>query len=182
MPDLWRDAWFSQAHYIFTCHGITSHLQDYGMFCIHTLGSYVVNIFFLSVLADSVVFILSISGPNTTPPPGYLFVCPMETFKTGSSTAQWPDSPTYWSLDPTGVERLSTEEAMRLGFPSMEFRTDVFERSWNASVYAGLRQFYEAKGFDPASQDLARHMGCSLFRVSGAMNTPFAHSEFIIPW
>ncbi|KAJ7168926.1 hypothetical protein C8R46DRAFT_849343, partial [Mycena filopes] len=98
-------------------------------------------------------------------PPGYLFLCPMEAFRTGPSTYKWPDCPAYWSLDPSGVERLSTEEATRLGFPLIELRTTVCTESWDPSVYAGLRQFHEGKGFDPASQDVARHMGYPLYRV-----------------
>ncbi|KAJ7159696.1 hypothetical protein C8R46DRAFT_863502, partial [Mycena filopes] len=93
------------------------------------------------------------SSPTDTPPPGYLFLCPMEAFKTGPFRFKWPDSPAYWSRDPSGVERLSAEEAIRLGFPSIEFRTRAYTTSWDPSVYAGLRQFHEAKGFDPASQD-----------------------------
>ncbi|KAJ7168969.1 hypothetical protein C8R46DRAFT_1092955 [Mycena filopes] len=161
LPTAWTmlkvSAWLSQAHHIFTCRQITSHLEDY--FLVHY-----------------VTFILSISSPNTTPPPGYLFLCPSEAFKTGPLTFKWPDCPAYWSLDPSGIDRLSTEEATRLGFPSMELRTEVEGRSWNASVYAGLRQFHEAKGFDPDSQDVARHLGYPLYRVSGAMDLPFAHA------
>ncbi|KAJ7168980.1 hypothetical protein C8R46DRAFT_243344 [Mycena filopes] len=151
-------AWLSQAHHIFSCCQITSHLKDYA-------------------LVDAVYFTLSISSPNTTPPPGYLFLCPLEAFETGPVTLKWPDCPAYWSLDPLGVEHLSTEEATRLGFPSMELQTQVFGESWDASVYAGLRQFHEAKGFDPDSQDVARHIGYPLYRVSGEMDPPFAHAE-----
>ncbi|KAJ7168934.1 hypothetical protein C8R46DRAFT_995492 [Mycena filopes] len=126
------------------------------------------------------MFILSISG-NTTPPPGNLFLCPPKAFKTGPSTFKWPDCPAYWSLDPSGVDRLSTEDATRLGFPSMKLRTEIGGITWDASVYAGLRQFHEAKGFDPDSQDLARHLGHPLYRVSGAIDLPFAHGGLIIP-
>ncbi|KAJ7168916.1 hypothetical protein C8R46DRAFT_1092863, partial [Mycena filopes] len=148
-----RSAWLSQAHHIFTSHQITAHLEDY-------------------VFVDGAEFILLISGPNTTPPPGYLFLCPSEAFAVAPATYKWPDCPAYWSLDPSGVDRLSTEEATRLGFPSMELQTRISKNSWDASVYAGLRQFHKAKGFDPASQEVARHMGYSLYRVSGATEDP----------
>ncbi|KAJ7107486.1 hypothetical protein C8R44DRAFT_597450, partial [Mycena epipterygia] len=65
----------------------------------------------------------------------------------------------YWSLDPSGAQSLTPEEADRLGFPSIKASTEVRTRSWDASVYAGLRKFHEAKGFDPDSQDVARHLG-----------------------
>ncbi|KAJ7168977.1 hypothetical protein C8R46DRAFT_1092981 [Mycena filopes] len=152
-------AWLSQAHHVLTCHQINmSHLEDY-------------------VVVDYLEFILSISGPSTTPPPGYFFLCPPEAFKTGPSTFKWPDYPAYWSLDPSGIDRLSPEEATLLGFPSMELKTQVSGKSWDASVYAGLRQFHQGKGFDPDSQDVIRHMGYPLYRVCEAITPPFAHEE-----
>ncbi|KAJ7134150.1 hypothetical protein C8R46DRAFT_874175, partial [Mycena filopes] len=77
----------------------------------------------------------------------------------------WPDSPVYWSLDPLGIERLSADEAACLGFPSPIMTTEIFGQSWNASVYAGLRQFHAAKGFNPDRQDVALHLGHPLYEV-----------------
>ncbi|KAJ6462835.1 hypothetical protein C8R45DRAFT_791769, partial [Mycena sanguinolenta] len=71
----------------------------------------------------------------------------------------------YWSLDPSGVHRLSLKEATQLGFPSFEFTTKAEGCSWDSSVYEGLRQFHEARGFDPYSQDIARHLGHPLFQL-----------------
>ncbi|KAJ7845002.1 hypothetical protein B0H14DRAFT_2584898 [Mycena olivaceomarginata] len=51
-----------------------------------------------------------------------------------------PECPAYWSLDPAGTPRLSPDEASRLGFPALK---------WRSRVYAGLRQFHAAKGFAP---------------------------------
>ncbi|KAJ7706603.1 hypothetical protein B0H16DRAFT_1258642, partial [Mycena metata] len=73
----------------------------------------------------------------------------------------------YWSLDPEGIEALSTEEAVRLGFPPFQLSTTVSGQYWEASVYAGLRQFHQAKGFDPDSQDVARHLGHPLYELYG---------------
>jgi hypothetical protein len=110
-------------------------------------------------------------------PFGYLFLCPAKDLQTGPSSFRWPDCAAYWSLDPAGVERLTTEEAISLGFPSIELKIIVWGRSWDASVYAGLRQFHQGKGFDPVSQDVARHLGDPLFQISAELNPPFAHSE-----
>ncbi|KAJ7735460.1 hypothetical protein B0H16DRAFT_1245944, partial [Mycena metata] len=77
----------------------------------------------------------------------------------------------YWSLDPEGIEVLSTEEVERLGFPPFRLATEIKIMSWDAGVYAGLRKFHQAKGFDPDSQDIARYLGYPLY-VS-----PFTHSE-----
>ncbi|KAJ7679565.1 hypothetical protein DFH06DRAFT_944835, partial [Mycena polygramma] len=65
----------------------------------------------------------------------------------------------YWSLEPSGAHPLSREEAMELGFPTLQLRTEVEGFSWDSSVYAGLAKFHQAKGFDPYSQDVARHVG-----------------------
>ncbi|KAJ7821418.1 hypothetical protein B0H13DRAFT_1660301, partial [Mycena leptocephala] len=43
--------------------------------------------------------------------------------------------------------------------PSIRSLTSIYIDSWDADVYAALRQFHRAKGFDPDSQDVARHLG-----------------------
>ncbi|KAJ7113772.1 hypothetical protein C8R44DRAFT_740669 [Mycena epipterygia] len=64
---------------------------------------------------------------------GYLFLCPSQEFKAGPFSLRWPDCPAYWSLDPSGVERLSREEATRPGFSPMTFDIIVDGRYWNAN-------------------------------------------------
>ncbi|KAJ7725808.1 hypothetical protein B0H16DRAFT_1735979 [Mycena metata] len=81
----------------------------------------------------------------------------------------------YWSLNPSGVERLSTDEARDLGFPAVELETDVYGHSWNGNVYVGLHQFHRGKGFDPDSQELAQHLGYPLYQLSEQLEGPFAH-------
>ncbi|KAJ7168880.1 hypothetical protein C8R46DRAFT_850175, partial [Mycena filopes] len=98
-------------------------------------------------------------------PRGYLFLCPVEDFQVSSATWRWPNCPVYWSLDPSGDEALSTEEATRLGFPPFQLETQVEGNSWDTSVYTGLRQFHQAKGFNPDSQDVARHLGLPLYQL-----------------
>lgn len=54
--------------------------------------------------------------------------------------------------------------------------TQVVGLSWNTSVYAGLRQFHQAKGFDPESQEVARHLGYSYYQLPSQRDAlPFAH-------
>ncbi|KAF7333097.1 hypothetical protein MVEN_02375000 [Mycena venus] len=152
-------SWLSQANYMF-CHlGITSNLEDYAVF----------------VCCPD--FRLSVSGAAENTPSGYLFLCPAHDFQIGPSSFKWPDCPAYWSLDPSGVKRLTMEQAERLGFPSVRLRTGVWGFFWDESVYAGLRQFHQAKGFDPESQDVARHLGCGPFELAPNMNVPFGHVD-----
>ncbi|KAJ7795759.1 hypothetical protein B0H14DRAFT_2468018, partial [Mycena olivaceomarginata] len=91
----------------------------------------------------------------------------------------WPKCPAYWSLHPSGVERLSWEDAASLGFPRIGILEYAVGLSWDARVYEGLRQFHQAKGFDPDSQELALHLGEPLYELSSQTNTSFApfHEE-----
>jgi hypothetical protein len=84
-------------------------------------------------------------------------------------------------MDPFGADLLSREDAAKLGFPSLQLCTQIVGYSWDAGVYAGIRQFYQAKGFDPESQDVARHLGQPLLELSSEIDTPFAHSESVVP-
>jgi hypothetical protein len=140
-------------------------------------------IFFLSddlfqiVLMEHAYFILKISGTKEAGPPGYLFLCPVKDLRTGPSSFRWSNSPAYWSLDPSGVDRLSAENATGLGFPSIQLMIKVKGDCWDASAYDGLREFHLAKGFDPYSQDVARHLGYPLYQISAEPEAPFAHGE-----
>ncbi|KAJ7153921.1 hypothetical protein C8R43DRAFT_950165 [Mycena crocata] len=96
---------------------------------------------------------------------GYLFCCPWENFRPGFTSFRSPDVPFYWSLDPSGDSPLSTEDAESLGFPTIELTTTIYGNVYDASVYAGLRQLHEAKGFDPESQDVARHLDLPLLQT-----------------
>ncbi|KAJ6608482.1 hypothetical protein B0H10DRAFT_2067723 [Mycena sp. CBHHK59/15] len=106
------------------------------------------------------------------PPQGYVFVCPFEDLRTGPSSFRWPDCPAYWSPDPGGVERLGTDEATRLGFPSIAVEAEILCKSWDATVYAGLWKFHEAKGFGPESPDVARHLGYPVYDLSDQTPAP----------
>ncbi|KAJ6483303.1 hypothetical protein C8R45DRAFT_300503 [Mycena sanguinolenta] len=139
--------WLSQANHIFTRLNIASNFEKY-------------------VYLSNIDFEIKISGSTDNRPTGYLFVCSAKDLQIGASSFRWSACPAYWSLDPSGVDPLSTVEARRLGFPCIEFEISVCKRSWDANVYAGLRRFYRAKGFDPDSQDVARHLGYPLYQVS----------------
>ncbi|KAJ6512485.1 hypothetical protein C8R45DRAFT_1087653 [Mycena sanguinolenta] len=147
-------SWLSQANHIFTALQISSDLHHY-------------------VVLKEIYFTLAIPTIEGVIPAGFLFLCPSEDFRNAKGSFKWPDCPAYWSLDPSGAERLTLEEATNIGFPSFHLSTQICRRSWDASVYAGLRQFHQAKGFGPDSQDVARHLGHKLYEVSG----PFAHRD-----
>ncbi|KAF7366225.1 hypothetical protein MVEN_00499700 [Mycena venus] len=125
-------SWLSQASHIFSRLQIRSNFEDY-------------------VLMEGVSFVVKISAAPAALPTGYLFLCPPKHFQTGPSSFRWPDYPAYWSLDPLGAERLGTEDATQLGFPSIELITKVNAVSWDERIYAGLHQFHQAKESDQYS-------------------------------
>ncbi|KAJ7160335.1 hypothetical protein C8R46DRAFT_905875 [Mycena filopes] len=155
-------AWLSQANHIFSSLGITFDLGDYGT-CMIIYSLCPVTCSIAIVLVDGVQFKITLSHPWPLCTPGYLFLCPPAEFQIGAASYRWPESPAYWTLDPTGAHRLSTEEATILGFPEFELDTSISGLSWDTSVYAGLRKFHAAKGFNPDSQDVALHLGEPLY-------------------
>ncbi|KAJ7679414.1 hypothetical protein DFH06DRAFT_510532 [Mycena polygramma] len=150
-------SWLCQANYVFTRLQITSNLENYG-------------------IVEDIDFCVDIAGTIEDLPAGYLFLCPVKHFRTGSSSYRWPACPAYWSLDPTGTEHLSNEEATRLGFPTISLKTSISFLYWDASVYAGLRKFHQAKGFDPDSQEVARHLG-QLLELVGEEEVPLGRAD-----
>ncbi|KAF7377058.1 hypothetical protein MSAN_00123900 [Mycena sanguinolenta] len=151
--------WLSQANHIFCCLNIVSNFEDY-------------------VFVDGICFHLHVSRTTGDPPEGFLFLCPREHFQTGPSSVRFPACTAYWSLDPSGTDRLSLEEATRLGFPSFELTIEADGYSWDASVYEGLRQFHQAKGFDPYSQDVTRHLGHPFYQLSSERDAlPWAYVD-----
>lgn len=60
----------------------------------------------------------------------------------------------------------------------MNLSLEIQGTFWDASVYAGLRQFYQAKGFNPDNQDVARYLGHPLYQFINEIEPPFAHGEF----
>ncbi|KAJ6592699.1 hypothetical protein B0H19DRAFT_905952, partial [Mycena capillaripes] len=52
-----------------------------------------------------------------------------------------------------------------LGFPELSFSSHVEQTSWDEHVYVRIRQFQAGKGFDPDSQDVAKHVGVPLYSL-----------------
>ncbi|KAJ7687776.1 hypothetical protein B0H17DRAFT_1012996 [Mycena rosella] len=71
------------------------------------------------------------------------------------------------------------EEAEELGFPVVNIEMAARGRSWDESVYKGLHQFHQAKGFDPHSLDVTDKLRYPLFKISKEPDGSFAHGEEI---
>ncbi|KAJ7741284.1 hypothetical protein B0H16DRAFT_1565184 [Mycena metata] len=152
-------SWLAQANYVFNRLGITWGLEDF-------------------VFVDRIYYYLQLSGPTDNLPPGYLFLCPLAELQTDDPACfRIPEQSAYWSLDPYGIEWLSDDTAEDLGFPRIRLEVYAWGRSYDASVYNGICQFHEAKGFDPHSQEAALELGCSLFQLSCDRETFFTQSK-----
>ncbi|KAJ7508802.1 hypothetical protein B0H11DRAFT_2184547 [Mycena galericulata] len=128
--------WLSQANYIFRQYVPSANYEEYS-----------------AVL--SIEYQLTLLPSSEILPEGYLFLCPLEDLKSEDGAfIDRPKCPAYWSLDPSGYERLSSEEASAHGFPSFQWERKVFADSLDERVYVGLSQFHAGKGFDPYSQDV----------------------------
>jgi hypothetical protein len=144
-------SWLMQANHIFHHLKIMSNLKDHGI----SLTNNQFGNLNSTVLTDWIYYKLEILAPTTEgPPPGFLFLRPVNHIQTGPSSFRWLECPTYKSVDPSSVERLSTEAA-RFGFPTIQLNTEILGMCCDDRVYAGLRQFHQAQDFSPNSQDVA---------------------------
>ncbi|KAK6981620.1 hypothetical protein R3P38DRAFT_416736 [Favolaschia claudopus] len=80
---------------------------------------------------------------------GFLFLCPEQDFITGSAFLKWQPP----------------ERSTKLGFPTILLVTELAGKSWDESVYVGLREFHKCKGFDPESQDMAVELEEPLYEL-----------------
>ncbi|KAJ7207252.1 hypothetical protein GGX14DRAFT_636815 [Mycena pura] len=71
---------------------------------------------------------------------------------------------------------LAEREAKALGFPSLKLDMLISGRRWDGSTYSALREFYEGKGFNAYSLDVARHLGLPHFRIWDGLEALFEHS------
>ncbi|KAJ7745106.1 hypothetical protein B0H16DRAFT_1558859 [Mycena metata] len=140
--------WLAQANHIFTHLKVRTGHENY-------------------VFVHGVEYRLEISRLVDIPP-GYLFLCPLKDLQTNASTRLYlPQCPAYWSLDPSGAQRLTPEEAHNLGFPTAAVIMEAQGMYLERSVYGGLGQLYRGKGYDPDTQDLARELEYPLYHLSG---------------
>jgi hypothetical protein len=132
------------------------------------------------VSISAIDYCLKLFGPTDKLPSGHLFLCPLAELQAEDLTCfRIPDCGAYWSLDPSGVDRLSDEAAGDLGFPTIEFEMHILVQTWDGSVYEGIRQFHEAKGFDPHSQEVVIELWWPLLQVSCDPDTLLAHRTHI---
>ncbi|KAJ7096870.1 hypothetical protein C8R44DRAFT_989149 [Mycena epipterygia] len=97
----------------------------------------------------------------------YLFLCPRESLL-GKDPSEFrhPESPIYyWSLDAAGKYRLEPDDMRCLGLPELDLYITYTGYSWSKAVYAAVRKFHRAKGFDPDTSEVPRHLGIAMYGV-----------------
>jgi hypothetical protein len=167
--------WLAQANNIFNRLDTTRGFEDFGIF---PLSHSSIVMMISSVSINGILYNLRLCGPTDNLFFGYLFLCPLAEFQVDTPTSfRVPAQSAYWSLDPSGVRRLSGEVAEALGFPAIQVEMSTHLKSWDASVYDGIRHFHEAKGFAPSSQEVALELGDSLFQLSCDREVLFSHRK-----
>ncbi|KAJ7279271.1 hypothetical protein C8J57DRAFT_131684 [Mycena rebaudengoi] len=71
----------------------------------------------------------------------------------------------YWSFDPEGTEHLPQDSLDKFALPSVRLRARVAAFHWSQEIYDSIATCHRAKGFDPASQDVAIELGYPLLNV-----------------
>ncbi|KAJ7642180.1 hypothetical protein FB45DRAFT_1022883 [Roridomyces roridus] len=128
-------AWMTQASHIFASLGIQKNRHNYVFF-------------------DCLRLMMHFSGSPDNLPPGYLFLFPQQVDR----------CPAYWSIDPFGVERLTPEEAVGMGFPEFQLDMKILVLFWLDELYAAMREVHAAKGYDPDTLDVAKDLGYPLYK------------------
>jgi hypothetical protein len=110
----------------------------------------------------------------------YLFVFkPAVEFVGGYPVIEFPHvrDALYWSFDPRGRTRLTSEMAERIGVPYVFFESWVTGTSWSQKDYDILAEFHSAKGCDPFSCDVAVKLGYPILGYKVAAHTSLSESE-----
>ncbi|ESK88854.1 hypothetical protein Moror_17054 [Moniliophthora roreri MCA 2997] len=101
------------------------------------------------------------------PSPIYLFLHPFP--ESILEFMSWRRQPYFLSFDETGQSEMSEEECERWGVPVLTCRMcwDFKVWKWPTYVCTALREWQEARDFDPTTSDWARSMGCPELEIVG---------------
>ncbi|KAJ7107547.1 hypothetical protein C8R44DRAFT_858016 [Mycena epipterygia] len=97
----------------------------------------------------------------------HLFVCPPDVRQqNGRCTLALPESEHYyWALDSAGKNRLSQNECDHFGLPRLLFRLRPWATFWQPYHYNAIRDFHQAKGFDPDGLDVTHLLALPVVQV-----------------
>ncbi|KAJ7215541.1 hypothetical protein GGX14DRAFT_443045 [Mycena pura] len=94
----------------------------------------------------------------------YLFPCPIRVrYHARRIGLEFPHADQwYWSLDPSGVTKMTVEECDSVGLPRWKFFFLPTVNAWHEYHYNAIREFSETRGFHPYSNDVTRQLGLAL--------------------
>ncbi|KAJ7751356.1 hypothetical protein B0H16DRAFT_829637 [Mycena metata] len=111
-------------------------------------------------------------SPSTLRPEGiaqevHIFPCSVAIKSEGGRIGlEFPEvDQFYWSLDPLGKTRLTQKESDALGFPRLRFCFVTAVNFWHDYQYSALSAFWQARGLNPHSNDVAELLGSALVEV-----------------
>ncbi|KAJ7907223.1 hypothetical protein B0H13DRAFT_699074 [Mycena leptocephala] len=97
----------------------------------------------------------------------HIFLCPISVRHEGLRIGlEFPESDYfYWSLDSAGNSRMTLAECDYIGLPRLEFMFLPTAKFWHEYHYNAVREFSEARGFNPHSSEVARLLGLPLVEI-----------------
>jgi hypothetical protein len=97
----------------------------------------------------------------------HIFLCPISVRHEGLRIGlEFPESDYfYWSLDSAGNSRMTLAECDSIGLPRLGFRFLATTKFWHEYHYNAVREFSEARGFNPHSSEVARLLGLPLVEI-----------------
>lgn len=110
--------------------------------------------------------------PEGTLRTAHLFPCSIRIRHQGQRIGvEFPGSDQfYWSLDPSGNTRMTQDECDSTGLPRLTFHFLPVANFWHEYHYGAIRDFLEAKGFDPYRDDVSRLLGLPLAEIESEIN------------
>ncbi|KAF8187377.1 hypothetical protein K438DRAFT_1972996 [Mycena galopus ATCC 62051] len=117
--------------------------------------------------------------PEGTLLQAYLFPCSVGVRREGPYTGiEFPDTDHfYWSLDPSGIPRMSEDECDRNGLLRWKFLFVPTGNLWHNYHYNVVRELSEARGVDPYSNTVAQLVGLPLAEMEPAVQAVPAQFE-----
>jgi hypothetical protein len=118
--------------------------------------------------------------PEGTLREAHIFPCPIDVRHRGVRTGlEFPHTDHwYWSLEPSGISTMTLEESDSIGLPRWKFYFLPILNTWREYHYNAIREFSEARGLDPYSNDVARLLG-SPFKLA-EMESNYPTSNYLV--
>uniref|UniRef100_A0A0W0FBX3 Uncharacterized protein n=1 Tax=Moniliophthora roreri TaxID=221103 RepID=A0A0W0FBX3_MONRR len=158
-----ESAWLAQAHSIFSQLGIhEDEREEYSITTGFRLSLEHVEAHTYWGETTNIAF------HKPTKPTLYLFIRPIPRLSDDETAwRSWADNTYFWSLVPSGHDKMSESTRVSLGLSSYKTQIDIRRRSWSFETYGVLERFQHFKRFDSKTTDYARSLSYPLMQVVG---------------